>query len=175
MLINIKDILRKMGDAFSFAHAGEMLSFEQKSEILSQREKPYPMPVDVKLPKVVFASDEDFSLESLERAISLCQEESAILDLLCVSGEGENSNLNLATVLPRLGSEANLDFKVTRRQGNILSVVDGYLRAEHDTLMVMVNINDHIRERARQYHRLRKRSESEKLPAIELVDGVLHV
>lgn len=174
MLKNTKDILHKMGEAFRFANAGEMLSCEQKNEVLSKRKKPYPVSADVELPRVVLASDENFNLDSLERAITLCQEERAILDLLCVSAEGKNTNLNLATVLPRLGSETNLDFQVTHRQGNLLSVIDSYLRSKQDTLMIMININDQIRGRLKKYQQAGKWSRMSEVPSVEFIDTVLH-
>ena len=40
----------------------------------------------------------------------------------------------LTEALPRLASEVGLDFQVTRRQGDLLSEVDAYLRLRRDTL-----------------------------------------
>lgn len=74
MLKTIKDILRTMGEALSFANAGEMLSDNQKAEVLSRCKDPYPVSLNVAPSRVILVSDEDFTLEGVERAISQCHE-----------------------------------------------------------------------------------------------------
>lgn len=173
MLKNIKDIFKTMGEALTFANIGEMLTDDQKSDVLfAQHKEPRRNTPDIVLPRVVLAGDEEFSPETVEHAIALCLEYRAILDLLCVSMEGGGSSVHLETVLPRLESEFDLDFQVTRRQGDLLVVTDAYLRTRRDTLMILVNVNHRLRNRTERYRRTGKWFRTTQLPTVQLVGDV---
>ena len=68
MYIKIKNILNRMGDAFVYANASEMLPKEQKNQTLSGYF------LESKLTRVVLATDEVFSNDALDRAVELCKE-----------------------------------------------------------------------------------------------------
>ncbi len=173
MLEGIKDILKTMGEALTFAHGGEMLSDDQKAEVLARHKGSWPIAPDAAPPRVVLAGDEAFAPEAVARAIALCREKNAMLDLLCVSPQGSAAN-HVVTALPRLESETDLDFQITRRQGDLLIVIDTYLRTRQDTLLILINISDHLRNRTERYRRTGKWFQSSRLPEVELIDDVIH-
>lgn len=175
MLKDIKDILKTMGEALTFADAGEMLTEEQKTEVLAHRKSPYPIIPDAAPPRVVLAGDEEFAPEAVECAIALCRENKAMLDLLYVSPEGSEADAHLATLLPQLGAETDLDFQITRRHGDLLAVTDTYLRARQDTLVIVINVSESLRNRAERYKRTGRWFRTARLPAVKLIDDVIHV
>jgi len=175
MLKGIKDILKTMGEALTFADAGEMLTEEQKAEVLARHKGPITIAPEATPPRVVLAGDEAFTPEAVERAIALCRESKAMLDLLYVSLEGSEADTHLSTVLPQLLAETDLDFQITRRHGDLLAVTDTYLRARQDTLMTVINVSANLRKRAEQYRRTGKLYRTSKPSAVELIDNVIHV
>ncbi len=175
MLKGIKDILKAMGDALTFTDAGEMLTEEQKTEVLARHKGPCPIAPDVVPPRLVLAGYEKFSLEAVNHAIALCREKKAMLDLLYVSPENGKVEAQLLQVLPLLEAENDLDFQITRRHGDLLAVTDAYLRARQDTLMILISVSDHLRNRAKRYRRTGKWFRTTQLPAVKLIDDVIHV
>lgn len=173
MLKGIKGIMNTMGEALTFADAGEMLTAEQKTEMLARHQSRFQIAPDALLPRVVLAGDEELAPASVERAIAMCRENNAMLDLLYVSPEGSRAIKQLATVLPRLQAEPGLDFQVTRRQGDLLVVTENYLRARKDTLMILISVSEHLRSRAERYRRTEKWSRTSRLPAVELIGDVI--
>lgn len=95
-----------------------------------------------------------------------------MLDLLCVSPK-VSENPQLVTVLPRLESETNLDFQVTRRCGDLFTVIDGYLRVRQDTLMLLINVSDQFRNHAKRYQRTGKWFHTTQFPVVKLIDEVM--
>ncbi|GMR08528.1 MAG: hypothetical protein BMS9Abin26_1533 [Gammaproteobacteria bacterium] len=174
MLKGIRDILKTIGEALTFADAGEMLSEEQKAEILDRHKGPWPIAPNKVPHRVVLAGNEAFSPEAVEHAIALCRENKAMLDLLYVSPEGSEADVPLSTVLPRLVAETDLDFQITRRHGDLLVVTDTYLHARQDTLMIVINVSKCLRDRAERYQRTGKWFQTERLPAVKLIDDVIH-
>jgi len=175
MLKIIKDILKTMGGAFTFAHAGEMLSAKQKAEILGRVNNEDITQADEILSRVVLAGDKDFSSEVVETAITLCDEKNAILDLLCVSTTGNKAIVNLGKVLTRLESETNLDFQVTRRHGDLLTVTKSYLHSHQDTLTLLIYVGERLRKRSSCYMRMDKWLRTNRHPDIRLMGDILHV
>ncbi len=169
MLKGIKDILKTMGEALAFADTGEMLTDGQKNEVVARKKGSCLISSDAVLPRVVLAGDEEFSPEAMEQAIALCREKNAMLDLLCVSPKGNGTIMHLATAWPRLESEIELDFQVAHRQGELLAVTDAYLRARRDTLMILINVSDRLRNRAERYRRTGKWFRTTQFPAVELI------
>ncbi len=174
MLKGIKDMLKTIGEALTFADAGEMLSKEQKAEVLDRHKGPWPIAPNAVLHRVVLAGNEAFAPEAVERAIALCRENKAMLDLLYVSPEGSQVDVPLSTVLPRLVAETDLDFQITRRHGDLLLVTDTYLHARQDTLMIVINVSKSLRNRAERYRRTGKWFRTARLPAVKLIDDVIH-
>ncbi len=72
MLKDIKDLLKTMGDALTFAGAEELLSEERKVEILARHKGPFPIAPDAVPPGVVLADDEELPSEEMEHAIGPC-------------------------------------------------------------------------------------------------------
>jgi len=173
MLKIIKDILKTMGEGLTFADAGELRPDEEKVEMLARHGGTLSITTDVLPPRVVLASDETFSPETMEHAIALCLENGALLDLLYVTPVGNDTNLPLATVLAQLESEPELDFQVTRRHGDLLAMIDDYLRARQDIVMILINVNARLRMRAAQYQRSGKWSHSPGHPEVEVIDAGL--
>ena len=169
MLKGIKDILKTMGEALTFADAGEMLTGKQKTELLARHQRPWPISFDAVPPRVVLASDEKFVTAVVERAIALCRENKAMLDLLYVSPERSEANAHLSTVLPRMIAETDLDFQVTRRYGDLLVVTKNYLRARRDTLMILISVSESLRNRAASYQRMDRWARKTKYPEVKLM------
>ncbi len=153
MLKGIKDILKTMGEALTFADAGEMLTGKQKAELLDRHKGSWPIAPDVVSPRVVLADDEAFTPEAVDHAIALCRKNKAMLDLLYVSPKGSEADTHLSTVLPRLLAEIDLDFQITLKHGDLLAVTDTYLRTQQDILMTVINVSANLRNRAEQYRR----------------------
>jgi hypothetical protein len=174
MLQSIKDILRKMGDGLAFANAGELLSGEQKTRVLSRYENAFPAAPDAPPPRVVLAGDEVFAGEAVDRAIALCHEKQAMLDLLWVSPEGNQGTIHLDTMLPRLESETGLDFQVTRRYGELPDVVENYLRSRRDILKLLISVSERLRRQAELHRRTERWSLTSRLPGVELIDEAAH-
>ncbi len=175
MLKGIKDILKTMGEALTFADVGEMLTEEQKVEVLAHRKSPFPIAPDAApLTVVVLAGDEEFAPEAVECAIALYRKNKAMLDLLYVSPEGSEADAHLSTLLPRLGAETNLDFQITRRHGDLLAVANTYLGARQDTPMMVINVSESLGNRAGRYKRTGRWFRTAKLPAVKLIDDVIH-
>ena len=113
-----------MGAALTLADAGEMLSDADKNSVLGRLQGRYPLAPDAILPRVVIASDQEFTRGFVAHGIELCRENSAMLDLLCISPGEETRPSQLTEALPHLASAAGLDFQVTRRRGDLLGEVD---------------------------------------------------
>ncbi|GMR21679.1 MAG: hypothetical protein BMS9Abin36_2283 [Gammaproteobacteria bacterium] len=169
MLKGIRDILKTMGEALSFANTGEMIPDEQKAEVMARHKRPFPIAPGAAPPRVVLAGDGELAPESMERAIALCRENNAMLDLLYVSSEGSSAAIHLATALPRLEAETDLDFQITRRQGDLLVVTENYLRVRQDTLMILVNVSESLRNRATSYQRMSRWARETKYPEVKLM------
>jgi len=168
MLQEIRKILKTMGEGLAFADAGEMLTDEQKSEVLSRRKRPSSIVPDAQLPRVVLASDETFSSRVLERAIALSCEKNAMLDLLCVTPEGSNATVSLATVLPRLELETDLDFQITRRCGELLVVAEHYIYSRQDILMILLNVGEGLKKQAASQKYTDRWLRVKECPVVEL-------
>ena len=130
MINNINEILKTMGNAFTFSNEGEMLSSEQKKELLARKNSSSVL--NKKFTRVVLAGDEEFSTEALEKVIALCKEKNAMLDLLCVTPERNSELMHLTTALSFLENKKNLDFQVTRRNGDLLVEIKNYIRERSD-------------------------------------------
>ena len=174
MLKGIKEILNTMGQALVFADAGEMLTDEQKSEVLDQHGEPHPISPNTMFPRVVLASDEAFPLTEVTRAAALCLEKNAILDLPCVSPEGSRENINLAGVLPHLESESNLDFQITRRRGDLLVVTENYLHSRHDIVMIFLHMGRNLSTQSMNDKHTDKWMVTRNHPEMILLDGTFH-
>jgi hypothetical protein len=171
-LKTLRSILRTMGAALTLANAGEMLSDASKSAVLGRFQGSYPLAPDAVLPRVVIASDQDFTPGIVEHGIELCRENRAMLELLCIyPGECARS-AQLTAALPRLASETGLDFQVTRRQGELLSEVDTYLRLRRDTLIILIHVGADLRRRAERYRQGGRWSHSSRMPAVSLYEEV---
>jgi hypothetical protein len=166
----IRRILQTMGEAYTLAGAGEMLTDTDKDAVLGRFQGSYPVAPDAVLPRVIVASDQHFTQGILEQGIELCNENRAMLDLLCISrGEGGRP-VALTRVLPKLASEPRLDFQVTRRQGDLLAEVDSYLRLRRDTLIILIQVGEHLRRRAERYRQGTRWSSSRHMPAVSLYE-----
>lgn len=174
MLKGVNDILKTMGEALIFADAGEMLTEDQKAAILARSKRLFTTASDALPPRVVLAGDEELLPESVDRAIAMCLEKKAMLDLLYVSPEGSKADARLSTVLPRLVAETDLDFQLTRRHGDLLAVTHAYTCVRRDTLMILINVSDRLRDRAERYRRNGRWLRSTQLPAVELIDDAVH-
>jgi len=156
-----------MGDALTFADAGEMLSDENKIEILGQVKKPFPVVPDVKPSRVVLVGDQGIRPEALESTIQFCLQHKAILDLLCVLPQSNSTEIHLAKAFSRLESETDLDFQITRQHGDLLAVTKAYIDDRKDTLMILINVSDRLR---RLY--AGKWSQSFQHPVIKLLENI---
>ena len=165
-------VLQTMGAALTLAHAGEMLSDAGKDSVLGRFQGSYPTAPDAVLPRVVVASDQPFTPGILEQGIALCHENRAMLDLLCISTAEDAGPAPLTEALPRLVSERELDFQVTRRQGDLLGEVDAYLRLRRDTLVILIQVGEDLRRRAERYRQRGRWSRSSHMPAISLYEEV---
>ncbi len=174
MLNGIKNTLKLIGNALAFANAGEMLTEEQKVEILAQQ-RSCPVTPEAIPPRVVLASYGEFSSASVNHAIALCHKKKAMLDLLCVSPPNSKTATPLSQLLSLIETENDLDFQITRRQGDLLTVTDAYLRTRKDTLMILINVSDHLRNRAKRYRRTGKWFRTTSLPAVTLIDDLVHI
>jgi hypothetical protein len=161
-----------MGEALALADAGEMLSDAGKNSLLGRFQGSYPMAPDAVLPRVVIASDQYFTPGILKQGIELCREKQAMLDLLCISQGEAVRSAALTEVLPRLASETGLDFQITRRQGDLLSEVDSYLRLRRDTLIILIQVGEDLRRRAERYLQRGRWSRTSHMPAISLYEEV---
>lgn len=157
-----------MGEALALADAGEMLSEEGKAAVLDRFPGNYPAAPDAAVRRVVVASDRRFSPEIVEQGIALCHDHRALLDLLCVAPAGGGHGEALTEVLPRLAAEDGLDFQVTRRRGDLLAELDGYLKARRDTLMILLLVGEELRQRAVCYRRRGGRCDTSGFPAVSL-------
>jgi hypothetical protein len=165
-------VLQTMGAALTLAHAGEMLSDAGKNSLLGRFQGSYPTAPDAMLPRVVIASDQYFTPGILKQGIELCREKQAMLDLLCITRGEAVRAATLTEVLPRLASESGLDFQVTRRQGDLLSEVDTYLRLRRDTLVILIQVGEDLRRRAERYRQRGRWSRSSHMPTISLYEEV---
>jgi len=168
----IRRILHTMGEALTLASAGEMLTDKNKHAVLGRFQGSYPVAPNAVLPRVVVASDQHFTPGILSQGIELCNENRAMLDLLCISRGDGGSPVALAEVLPRLASEPGLDFQVTRRQGDLLAEVDSYLRLRRDTLIILIQVGADLRRRAECYRQRVRWSGSSQTPAVSLYEEV---
>lgn len=172
MLKGLREMLRIMGNALVLADAGEMLSGAEKNAVLGRFQGRYPAAPDAVPPRVVVASDRQFTTGIVEQGIALCHDMQAMLDLLCIApGEGGGA-APLTEVLPRLVSETGLDFQVTRRQGDLLVEVDSYLRARRDTVLILLHVGAELRQRAERYRRRAGWCDSTGMPAVSLFEEV---
>ena len=171
-LKGLRSILGTMGDALALADAGEMLADTEKHAVLGRFRGSYPMAHDALLPRVVLASDRKFTPGILQQGIELCHEKQAMLDLLCISPAEADRQVALTDVLPRLACENGLDFQVTRRQGELLAVVDSYLRLRRDTLVILIHVGEDLRRRAERYSRGRRWLRAGRLPAVSLYEEI---
>lgn len=168
----IRRILHTMGEALTLASAGEMLTDTDKHAVLGRFQGNYPVAPDAVLPRVVVASDQHFTPGILSQGIELCNENRAMLDLLCISRREGGSPVTLTEVLPRLVSEPGLDFQVTRRQGDLLAEVDSYLRLRRDTLIILIQVGADLQRRAERYRQRVHWSGSSQTPAVSLYEEV---
>ena len=174
-MIGLKRIFHTMGEALRLANAGEMLTDSTKAEALDKFEGDFPQASDAVLPRVVVASDSGFAGDIVEQGIELCQEKRAMLDLLCISSAGSVLRQRLLQVLPRLEAETWLDFQVTRRQGDLLDVADNYLRARRDTLVILLEVGDSLRQRVEYYRRSGRWFRDAAQPVVKLAEGIIRV
>jgi hypothetical protein len=161
-----------MGEALTLAGAGEMLTDTDKDAVLGRFRGSYPVAPDAVLPRIVLASDQHFTLGILSQGIELCNENSAMLDLLCISRREGGCPVTLTEVLPRLASEPGLDFQVTRRQGELLAEVDSYLRLRRDTLIILIQVGADLRRRAERYRQGLRWSSAGQQPAVSLYEEI---
>ena len=169
----LRSMLRTMGEALALADAGEMLSDAGKNAVLGRFQGSYPLVPGAPPPRVVIASDQDFSPGIVEHGIELCRENRAMLELLCISSGGDIRPAQLTGALPRLVSETRLDFQITRRQGDLLSEVDTYLRLRRDTLIILIQVGEDLRRRAERYLQVGRRGgQSSRMPAVSLYGEV---
>ena len=168
----IRHILQAMGEAFAFADAGEMLGEAGKNAVPGRFQGSYPEAPDAVLPRIIVASDQHFTPGILEQGIALCNENRAMLDLLCISrGEGD-CTVTLTEPLPRLTCETGLDFQVACRQGDLLVEVDSYLCLRRDTLIILIQAGEELRRLVERYRRCRRRGRSNQMPAACLYEEV---
>lgn len=172
LLKTLRNILRTMGEALTLADAGEMLGEASKNAVLGRFQGSYPEAPDAVLPRIIVASDQHFTPGILEQGIELCNENRAMLDLLCISRGESDRTVTLTEALPRLTCEAGLDFQVTRRQGDLLVEVDTYLRLRRDTLIILIQVGEDLRRRAERYRRGWRRGSSNQMPAVSLYEEV---
>jgi len=165
-----RSILGTMGEALTLANAGELLSDAGKDAVLGRFQGSYPTAPDAVLPRVLIASDRDFTPGIVEHGIELCRENRAMLELFCVYPGEHDPSTRLTAALPRLVSEAGLDFQVTRRQGDLLGEVDSYLRLRRDTLIVLIHVGEELRRRAERYRRRSRRVHASRSPAVSLYE-----
>ncbi|EGV52699.1 hypothetical protein [Candidatus Endoriftia persephone] len=175
MLKGIKEILKTMGEALTYADAGEMLLAEQKAEVLARSTRFIPGIADTVQPSVVLAGDEVFGPVAVERAIALCREKNAMLDLLYVSPQGGTATIGLAEVLTRLEGEIDLDFQVTRRHGDLLVELDNHLRTRQAVHEVVLDVSEGLRSRAETYRRTEQWPRTSSRPEVVLTDDAVHV
>jgi hypothetical protein len=168
----IRHILHTMGEALTLASAGEMLTDTDKDAVLERFPGRYPVAPDAVLPRVVVASDQHFTPGLLRQGIELCNENRAMLDLLCISRRERGSPVTLTEVLPRLASEPGLDFQVTRRQGDLLVEIDAYLRLRRDTLIILIQVGEDLRRRAECYRQGLRWSSASQKTAVSLYEEV---
>jgi hypothetical protein len=169
----LRRMFRTMGEALTLADAGEMLSAADKNAVLARLPGSYPLAPGAVPPRVVIASDQDFTPGIVEQGIELCRENRAMLELLCICSGGNIRPAQLMEALPRLVSETRLDFQVTRRQGDLLSEVDTYLRLRRDTLIILIQVGADLRRRAERYLQVGRRGgRSSRMPAVSLYEEV---
>ena len=168
----LRSIFSTMGDALALADSGEMLSDAGKNAVLGRFHGNFPMAPDAVPPRVVIASDQDFTRGIVEHGIELCHENRAMLDLLCIATGDHARPAALTEALPRLASENGLDFQVTRRRGDLLAEVDSYLRLRRDTLIILLHVGDDLRRRAERYSQRGRRFRAGRMPAVSLYEEV---
>lgn len=161
-----------MGEALALADAGEMLSDTGKNAVLGRFQGSYPMAPDAVQPRVIIASDQDFTPGIVEHGIELCRENRAMLELLCIYPGEVARPAQLSVALSRLVSEVGLDFQVTRRQGELLCEVDTCLHLRRDTLIMLIQVGEDLRRRAERYRQRGRWSSSSRMPAISLYEEV---
>lgn len=161
-----------MGNAFILEYADELLPIKQKKELLGRNAASSVL--NTAIPRVVLVSDEGFSTEALERAIALCKEKNAMLDLLCVTSKGDNSIMSLATVWPLLENKTDLDFQVTRRNGDLLVEIKNYIRERPDISTLLISVSKKMRNRLEQYKKSKNSLIAMKTPEVKLLDGSIY-
>jgi hypothetical protein len=164
-----------MGEALTLANAGEMLTDSTKAEVLDNFGGEFAQVPDAVLPRVVVASDSGFADDIVEQGIELCHEKCAMLDLLCISSGDTVPEQPLSQVLPRLEAETWLDFRVTRRRGELLAVADSYLRARRDTLVILLDVGESLRQRVECYRRSGRWFRDTARPVVKLAEGIMRV
>ena len=172
MINNINEILKTMGNAFTFSNEGEMLSSEQKKELLARKNSSSVL--NKKFTRVVLAGDEEFSTEALEKVIALCKEKNAMLDLLCVTPERNSELMHLTTALSFLENKKNLDFQVTRRNGDLLVEIKNYIRERSDILMLLISESKKVRNHEEQYKKSKNSLLTMKAPKVKLLDDLMY-
>jgi hypothetical protein len=156
----IRHILHTMGEALTLASAGEMLTDTDKDAVLGRFPGRYPVAPDAVLPRVVVASDQHFTPGLLRQGIELCNENRAMLDLLCISRRERGSPVTLTEVLPRLASEPGL------------VEIDAYLRLRRDTLIILIQVGEDLRRRAECYRQGLRWSSASQKTAVSLYEEV---
>lgn len=177
MLNTIKDALKTMGEALSFANVGEMLTQKQKAEVLVGPKNSSSIAKDQShlQTRVLLVGDENFSPIAVERAIALCRKRNTMLELLCVSSETSEEDEQLPHVVSLLVAENDLEFQITRRYGDLQAESDAYLRNRHDDLVVLVNSSDNLRNQMERSLSNKKWFRPQRLSAVEQSDDVIYI
>jgi len=71
MLKNIKDILKTMGEALTFANAGEMLGKKEKGKVLAAQQKHLSTQSDAMPSQKTLTGNQGFAIESIDSPIAL--------------------------------------------------------------------------------------------------------
>lgn len=148
MFKGIKNILKTMGEALTYSNVGEMLTKDQKSKILIDNKNSYSNNLDTTPSRIVLASDDVFSSNSIIRAISLCRKEKAILDLLCIKPDFHSKEIPIENVLTSLEVVSDVGYEIIRKQGEFTKTLKNYTTTRTDIIMIIVNINQYMRIQA---------------------------
>lgn len=169
MIKNIVGIFKTIGDGLQFENTGELLSHEKKLEVLSNSTAGSSLSL-VSLPvRILLASDRVFTLDAVEHAIEICTSNNAILELLYIGVDKKSLSLNFKKVLPLLELETDLDFQLTRREGELVTVLQEYLSSRQDILMVLLSVNEKLHKRKIDYLHIERNFPESKFPSIKAI------
>lgn len=169
MIKNIVGIFKTIGEGLQFEDTGESLSYVKKLEVLSNSTADSSLSL-ARLPvRILLVSDRACTFNAVEHAVEICSRNSAILELLYIGVDKKSLSLNFKKVLPLLERETDLDFQLTRREGELITVLQEYLVSRQDIVLVLLSVNEKSHKRKIDYLYIERNFPESKYPAINVI------